>query len=453
MKHVSILAILLSATWLTPVVAQDGQTDFNVKAAAAFGRVMEEYDIPGIVVGVTHGGKHSFYQAGLASREDDRPVTPDTVFELGSISKIFNVTLAALAEERGALSLDAPVATYLPSLQGSPAGDLTLMDLATHHSGGLPLQAPDAAQDVDQLVDWLRNWQQPEPGARSYSNVSIGLLGHITASVMGTSYADAAETVLFPALGLENTWIDVPSDAMDQYAYGYDRKTNAPIRVTPGVLDDEAYGVKSTARDMLTLLDIELGNGDASSEIREAVARTQDGQFQTRLFTQAMIWESYPWPADLDQMVEGNGYDFILKPQSMEAADASAESEVVLNKTGSTNGFGGYVAMVPSENLGIVVLANRNYPNEDRVRATYDLIGRILAEYAVRFCQYSRAGLRRRAGLPCGLSARGRHTPSRRPTATTAPGSPTDPRTTGAACPDPQGSSGTRRPEPTASRT
>lgn len=380
MKHISIFSLLLSATWVPPVVAQEGHTDFEENAAAAFERIIEEYDIPGLVVGITHGGKHSFYQTGLASREDSRPVTPDTIFELGSISKIFNVTMAALAEKRGALSLDEPVAAYLPSLQGSPAGNLTLMDLATHHSGGLPLQPPDTMEDVDQLIDWLQNWQQPEPGARSYSNVSIGLLGHITASVMDMSYADAAETVLFPALGLNSTWINVPSDAMDQYAYGYDRKTNAPIRVTPGVLDDEAYGVKSTARDMLTLLDSELGNDDTSSEIREAIARTQDGQFQTRLFTQAMIWESYPWPADLDRMVEGNGYDFILQPQPMEAIDVSAEGEVILNKTGSTNGFGGYVVMVPSEELGVVVLANRNYPNEDRVRATYDLIDRILAK-------------------------------------------------------------------------
>lgn len=374
------LSILLVAAALKPALAQDSQQQFEDDAAAAFETAINDYDIPGLIVGVTHGGKHRFYQTGLASREDQRPVTPDTLFELGSISKIFNVTLAAMAEKRGKVSLDAPVSNYLPSLRGTPAGALTLMDLATHHSGGLPLQVPDEVDDVDHLVDWLGHWHPAEPGARSYSNISIGLLGHITSDAMGMSYADALQTDLFPALGLKNTWVDVPADAAGSYAFGYDRKTNAPIRVTPGVLADEAYGVKSSARDMLTLLDVELAKGDVSSEIRDAVARTQMGQFQTRLFTQAMIWEVYPWPIDPELLVEGNGYDFILKPQMMDDVNEASAGDVILNKTGSTNGFGGYIAMVPGEDLGVVVLANRNYPNAARVRATYDLITRILAE-------------------------------------------------------------------------
>lgn len=254
------------------------------------------------------------------------------------------------------------------------------MELATHHSGGLPLQVPSEAENVDQLVEWLGDWQPSEPGARSYSNISIGLLGHITADAMGMSYADALQKDLLPALGLTNTWINVPSDAAGSYAFGYDRKTNAPIRVTPGVLDDEAYGVKSSARDMLKLLDIELANADVSAEIQDAVSRTQTGQFQTSLFTQAMIWEAYPWPVDQELLVSGNGYDFILKPQPMHDVADMSDADAILNKTGSTNGFGGYIAMVPSKDLGVVVLANRNYPNEARVRATHDLITRILAE-------------------------------------------------------------------------
>ncbi|WEX86596.1 serine hydrolase [Sinorhizobium garamanticum] len=56
------------------------------------------------------------------------------------------------------------------------------------------------------------------------------------------------------------------------------------------------------------------------------------------------------------------------------------QKDVIINKTGSTNGFGGYVVLLPGENLGIVVLANRNYPNEARVRATYALIEALLSK-------------------------------------------------------------------------
>ena len=189
------------------------------------------------------GGIFQNILAGVASRADSRPVMPDTLFGLGSISKIFTAASAASAEQRGPLSLDEKAAHYLCADTCKIGDDMTLMDLATHHSGGLPLQVPDKVKDTDGLVAWLKEWRPPHPGARSYSNISIGLLGHITAQAFGTSYTQAVQTILFPELGLQNTWIDVPKKAMDKYACGYDRKTDKAIRVTPGVLDAEAYGV------------------------------------------------------------------------------------------------------------------------------------------------------------------------------------------------------------------
>ncbi|MDR6759725.1 beta-lactamase class C [Mycoplana sp. BE70] len=375
-----LLAFVILALASHTATARAG--DFEDEVQASFGPVVKEYDIPGLVVGVTRSGKHAFYATGLASRSDNRPVSPDTLFELGSISKIFNVTLAALAEQRGKLTLDDTVAHHVCADACSIGNDLTLMDLATHYSGGLPLQVPDGVSDADGLVTWLKNWHPPQPGTRSYSNVSIGMLGYISGKALGTNYKRASQDVLFPAFGLHHTWIDVPKSEMSQYAFGYDRKTNAPIRVNPGVLDAEAYGVKSSVRDMLKVLDVELGHGNASQELRGAVERTHEGQYKTAFFTQAMIWEQYPWPTDLQTMLSGNGYDFIMKPQPAEkiSLPLHPQKDAILNKTGSTNGFGGYVAMVPSEEIGVVVLANKNYPNEARVKATYSLIKALLAK-------------------------------------------------------------------------
>jgi beta-lactamase class C len=348
-------------------------------AEHSFSSAIADYDIPGLVVGVTMQGKHYFYAAGLASREENIAVSPDTIFELGSIGKIFNVSLAALAEGRGDLDLGVAVSDQLDELRGSAFDDISLMDLATHTTGGLPLQVPEVVQDVPALIDWLSDWQPRLKGTRSYSNISIGLLGHITADALGKEYADAAEHILFPTMGLENTWVAVPAMAMDRYAFGYDRRTNAPIRVNPGLFDAEAYGVKSTARDMLRLLDLELGITESSPELTAALERTRQGQTKTPYYVQGMVWEQYPWPVSLEQMVNGAGYSFYPNPKPVERFDPPMppQQDVILHKTGSTNGFGGYVALLPGEGLGIVVLTNRNYPNKARIRATYDLIQKL----------------------------------------------------------------------------
>ncbi len=374
----SLTALCLAAT-IGTATAVDAN-DVSAKAETIFRPIIEEYDIPGLVVGVTQNGKHTIYATGLASRADNRPATPDTIFELGSVSKIFNVTLAALAEQRGALNLQDKVSKHLCAAPCTLGADLTLMDLATHHTGGMPLQVPDGIRDTKALVTWLKTWKPERSGARSYSNISIGLLGHITGQALGMNYRKAFETVLIPALGLENTWINVPKTAMKDYAYGYHQKTDKPIRVGKGVLDAEAYGVKSSARDMLNLLDIELGLGSAPDQLRKAVARTQEGQLKTANFVQDMIWEQYPWPVRLQEMLAGNSADFILKPQPATPIVPALpqQKDVILSKTGSTNGFGAYVAVLPGEKLGVVVLANRNYPNKKRIEATYALIRELL---------------------------------------------------------------------------
>ncbi len=374
--------LVACALFSAPAASRDDT--FAGQAHAAFADAIEQYRIPGLVVAVTHNGEHRFYATGVASRENGRAVTPDTIFELGSISKVFTALLASLAEQRGQLRLDARVDRFLCAGTCAIGNDMTLMDLATHHSGGLPLQVPDDVTDTPQLVQWLKRWQPPQPGTRSYSNISIGLLGHITAQAMGMPYTRAMQDVLFAELGLKNTWIDVPAAQSDRYAFGYERKTDKPIRVTPGVLDAQSYGIKSTPADMLSFMDAVMELNPVSAPLTAALRRTREGQFQTSRFTQDMIWEQYPWPTDLSTLLAGNAYDFILEPQPDQRITPALapQDEVLLGKTGSTNGFGGYVAVLPAQKLGVVVLANRNFPNDARVKATYALIQGILGSSA-----------------------------------------------------------------------
>ncbi|MCI0753092.1 class C beta-lactamase [Teichococcus vastitatis] len=335
------------------------------------------HDVPGMAVAVTAGGRHWFRNYGVASREDGIPVTEHTLFEIGSISKIFTGTLAAYAEAVGALSLEDRPGRYLPSLRDSAIDRASLLHLGTYTAGGLPLQFPAGVTGDAGMIEYFRQWTPAsEPGKqRRYSNPSIGLLGHVTASAMGDGYRALAERELFPRLGLPHTHIRIPEAEMDRYAWGYGRD-NAPIRVNPGVLDAEAYGVKSSAADLIRLLDGNLRPSSLHNPVRRAVERTQSGYFSTGDMAQGLGWERYVAPVTLERMLAGNSSTMALEAQAVTPLPpaAVAGQPFLFNKTGSTNGFGGYLAFRPDKGVGLVMLANRNIPNAARVTAAHAVL-------------------------------------------------------------------------------
>lgn len=384
MNRRSLGLITLSLAAPLPAAAMSEQT-FQARAAEVFTPLVAKYDIPGLAIGVTWKGEHYLYTQGLADRAAGRAVSSDTLFELGSLSKTLNVTLAALAQEQSLLSLDDRVVVHIPELAKRPFGALSLMDLATHQSSGLPLQPPDQAIDDASLMSWLTQWR-PVAGSgheRAYSNVSIGMLGRISAKAFGQPYAQALHDHVLQPLGLHDTYVQVPAAQMNRYAYGYARQTNAAIRVSPGMLDAEAYGLKSDIDDMLRFIDISLGAVAVPDALSAAVAATHQGVTRTSQFTQAMVWERYPWPVSRERLLAGNAPAIALEPQPATRLSTrdTGEHRVLFSKTGSTNGFGGYIAFIPDEEIGLVLLTNRNVPLEARVDASLTLLEQVLKDH------------------------------------------------------------------------
>ncbi|MGE8704174.1 MAG: AMZ family class C beta-lactamase [Achromobacter sp.] len=342
--------------------------------------VMRQHDIAGMVIAVTHQGRQRFYTYGVESLETRRAVNRDTLFELGSISKTFTATLAAYAQAKGQLALTDSPARFMPELAGTEFAKLTLVNLGTHTTGGFPLQVPDDVRDNAQLMQYLKAWK-PEhaPGTyRSYANPSIGMLGVVAAASLKQPFAQAMEKDLFPKLGLTSTYIDVPAAKASRYAQGYN-KQGAPVRVNPGVLAAEAYGVKSTARDMLRYVEAGMDMDVLDKDIRRALADTHVGYYEVGGMTQDMAWEQFSYPVALDTLLTANAGTLNSQSHPAEALQPplAPQGETWINKTGSTNGFGAYVAFVPARKLGIVILANRNYPNEARVRLAAEILGAV----------------------------------------------------------------------------
>lgn len=375
-----LLLLAGAASFGSVALATPEPRDIDALVHESAQALMQQYDIPGLAIAVSAHGKQRFYNYGLASKATQQAVTRDTLFEIGSISKTFTATLATYAQANGRLALSDSPSSYLPQLQGSKLDQVTLINLATHTAGGFPLQVPDAVQDSEQLMAYFQAWQpQFAPGThRTYANPSIGLLGLIAAKSMGMPFEAALEGELFAKLGMRGSYINVPANKLPLYAQGYS-KEDVPVRLNPGVLAAEAYGVKTSAKDLLRFIEANLNLAETDGQLKRAISATHTGYFKVGAMTQDLIWEQYSYPVQLATLLEGNGYQMIL--QSNAATELTpplpAQQDVWVNKTGSTNGFGAYVAFVPAKQLGIVLLANKNYPIESRVRLAYRILNEL----------------------------------------------------------------------------
>lgn len=341
------------------------------------GTLMAAQDVPGMAVGVTSGARGYVFNYGLASRESGREVDDATIFEIGSLSKTFTATLGGYAEALGALSLSDPASRGLPELAGSPLGAVPLRDLATYAAGDLPLQFPEGLRGREAMIGYFRSWRPRTPvgESRRYSNPSIGLFGLAVASGMGASFRQAMERRLLPALGLGRTYVKVPAERMDDYAFGY-ADAGKPVRVNRGLLDAEAYGIKTTAADIVRFLQANIDPSGLDAPLRSAIAATQSGYLISGSMTQGLGWEIYPDPSDLDALIKANSTDFSFAANPAKRVDPPSppRPEALYAKTGSTRGFGAFAAFVPARRIGVVLLANRNYPIEARLRAAHEIL-------------------------------------------------------------------------------
>lgn len=359
-------------------------TEQQVKAVIdqQFKPLLAQYNIPGLAVAVTLNGQHYFVNYGVASKQSQQPVRNDTLFELGSVSKTFNATLAGYAQAQGKLSFPDHPAKYFPELNNTAVNRATILNLGTYTAGGFPLQFPDEVVIQQDMVKYFQKWQPKTKisAARQYSNPSIGLMGYVTALAMKKPYSELIEKTLFPQLGLKQSFIHVPESQMGNYAWGY--KNDQAMRVSAGMFDAEAYGVKSSSADMLKFIDAQLNPQQLKQPMRKTIENTHVGYFKVGAMTQGLGWEQYTYPVSLATLLQGNSSKMALESHTVTPIKQPklASAATLFNKTGATNGFGAYVAFIPQQKIGIVMLANTNFPNEARITASYQTIQQLLKQ-------------------------------------------------------------------------
>ena len=296
----------------------------------------------GVVVGVIEPSGRRIVTYGRTSANATTPLNGDTLFEIGSMTKVFTSLLLAEAVQRGEVVLTYPIWRYLPASVKVPERGraITLQDLSTH-SSGLPRmpgnmkprdpENPFADYSVDQLYQFLSTYQLTrDVGAMyEYSNLGAGLLGHILALRAGMDYESLVKTRITGPLGMTSTAITLTPPMQARLAPGHDR-TLQPTKNWDLTSLAGAGALRSSANDMLAFLAAEMGY------TQSALAPAMKAMLQPRR------------PA--------------AGPPGLEVGLAwhllTANGKTIVWHNGGTGGYRTYFGFDPEARTGVVVLMN-----------------------------------------------------------------------------------------------
>jgi D-alanyl-D-alanine-carboxypeptidase/D-alanyl-D-alanine-endopeptidase len=309
-------------------------------------RLRDRNDRVGIVVGIIDASGRRVVADGSFAKDDKRSVNGDTVFEIGSITKVFTSLLLADMVQRGEVSLTDPVAKYLPPGVSMPERGgkvITLEDLARHRSGlprmptnfgsNVDPQNPYANYSVKQLYEFLSSYKLPRDiGSEfEYSNLGGGLLGHVLSIAAKKDYETLVRTRICGPLGMNSTAITLSPDMKSRLATGHDSRFEATANWDLPTLAG-AGALRSTAEDMLSFLAAQLGY--KKSDLDPAIAATRA-----------------EWKPASPGMEIGLGW---LKRQ-IQGSD-------IIWHNGGTGGYRSFAGFDPKARIGVVVLSNVSNP-------------------------------------------------------------------------------------------
>jgi CubicO group peptidase (beta-lactamase class C family) len=175
---------------------------------------MKRLDVPGVSIAVWHNDSVVSAGLGVTSAEHPLPVTADTLFQVGSISKTFTGTMLMQLAEAGKIDLDTPVKTYLPKFKmadSNVTANLTTRHLLTHTGGWMGDYFNDLGNNdnaLELMVKSLRMLPQISPLGTlwSYNNAGFNIAGRLIEVLTNQTYEQAAQQMLFNPLNLSKSF-------------------------------------------------------------------------------------------------------------------------------------------------------------------------------------------------------------------------------------------------------
>jgi serine-type D-Ala-D-Ala carboxypeptidase/endopeptidase len=298
----------------------------------------------GIALGVWWQGETWTFARGRMSADQFGLPGPDTIFEIGSVTKVVTATVLADMVEEGLVTLDDPVQRYLPAgvelpVRGRP---ITLADLATQTSG-LPRLPPGLVRrslgqrrnpyagftelNLERAISRTRLKSRPGERLR-YSNFGVGLLGYALSRCAEQPFEQLARERVCDPLGLADTRISIPAEARARFADGHDRRGRQVPHWDLAALAG-AGGLRSTVADLLRFLELQLQQ--PRTRLGRAAQATHDPRAHRGRLSQGLGWAGLPLRGDSRQMLWHNG---------------------------GTGGFRSFLGFVNEIEAGVAVLSN-----------------------------------------------------------------------------------------------
>jgi serine-type D-Ala-D-Ala carboxypeptidase/endopeptidase len=303
-------------------------------------RIDRQHRSVGIVVGVITRKAREVISYGHFDAADTRVPDADTLFEIGSISKVFTSLLLSDMVLKGEVKLSDPISKYLPASIHAPERNgkpITLLDLATHHSG-LPSVAGNFTWNYSPalMYDFLNHYElQRDPGEKyEYSNYAVALLGQLLASRAGTDYETLLRTRITAPLQMEHTAIHLTPELQAKFTPGHFQmplRRAAPWEI-PALVP--AGGIRSTVNDLMIFLAANMG-----------ILKTPLEPAMKRMLS-----------------VRRNAGPGVKIALGWHIADGG---KGVVFHNGQTNGYFSFLGYDPRRKVGLVVLSNSSQIIED----------------------------------------------------------------------------------------
>jgi len=371
MTRLLFVVIASLATWLVPPVAaqekaqvRETRVDKSIQRLEQFlEKVIQDKKTPGVAVGIVKDGTLVYARGFGLMKVDDpgRPVTPETLFHMASITKPFVATSVMQLVERGKINIDEPVVKYLPyfQLKDPRYTTITVRQMLTHTSGMPDVtdygwnkpEYDDGSLEryVRSLKDRSLRWQ---PGSKfAYSNMAYECLGDLVAKVSGKSFEDYVEAEILMPLGMKSSTLLLKKADPEKLASGHTAgkdKTVKPVAHYPyNRAHTPSSNLHSNVEDMTRWMLANLHYG------------ALDGQRILQRSTYDVMWKPATEAGRKDRHV---GISWFL---------GDMKGEPFVSHGGGDDGFLTYVGFSPQRQVGFVLMTNSDRaPLRDILEAT-----------------------------------------------------------------------------------